>query len=142
VLHRRGEGAPRWTRADDLPDGPIDFMLAGDLDRLLAAQDQLSQLDDARLLQEVVAFGSDSRLNHVLRWSGGAFKVVEASLVRDVGLRTDAEVTPPLAKLFANVDGSRTLEEVLRKTAVEESAQTEALAVVRQLVAYGFLQFV
>jgi hypothetical protein len=78
-------------------------------------------------------------LNQVSKWSAGAFKVVDASLVREVGLHTDAEVTPALAKLFANVDGASTVEEVLCKTSVDESTQPEVLTVVRQLIAYGFL---
>lgn len=139
VLQRRGGDVSNWMRADDLPDGPVDSALGSDLDKLLTAQDRLSGLDDAGLLKQVVAFGSDSRLNQVSKWSDGAFKVVDASLVREVGLRTDAEVTPALAKLFANVDGTRTVEEVLCKTSVEESAQPEVLTVVRQLIAYGFL---
>jgi len=140
VLRRLPDGGHGWTRADELPDAPIDPTLGSDLDRLLRAQDQLSALGDEQLLEQHVAFTDDSRLHQTLRWRDGALKVAEASLVRESGLRTDAEVTPGLARLFANIDGKRTVGQVLQQTSVGESAQADVLAVVRQLVAYGFLE--
>jgi SAM-dependent methyltransferase len=141
IILRRGHNGTRgWTRADELPDGPIDPSLGGDLDRLLRAHDHLASLDEDQLLDQRLAFDADSRLNQVLRWREGAFKMVDASLVRDRGLRTDAEVTPGLARLFANIDGARTLREVLYGMSVGEPARADVLGVVRQLVAYGFLQ--
>jgi len=114
--------------------------LGGELDRLLRAQDELSGLDDEELQGQRVTFNTESRLEQVLRWSDGGFKMVQASLIRDCGLRTDAEVTPALAKLFAQIDGTRSVADVLEQTQVDELARSEVLGVVRQLIAYGFLE--
>jgi len=140
VLRRRSDERHGWTRADDLPDGPLDASLSGDLDRMLVMQDRLEALDDAALLDQSVAFRPDNRLQQVMRWRDGGFRVVEASLVRDVGLHTEAEVTPTLMQLFSLVDGRRPVRELLAPLAGDAASRADALSVVRQMLAYGFLE--
>jgi SAM-dependent methyltransferase len=140
VLHRRTDGRPGRIRADELPDGSLDAEVSSELDRLIAVEDRLEGLQDDELAQQVVEIAPDQRMQQVLRPRDGTFKLAEAVLVRDVGLRTQADVTPALMKLLAAIDGERTVDQALAAVPVEDDSRPEVLAVVRQMLAYGFLR--
>ena len=141
LLRRREDGRRGRVRADELPDGPLDATLSPDLDRRLRVEDQLEALDEAQLQDLVLELASDQRLQQVLRWRDGGFKMVEASLVRDVGLHTEAEVTPEMMRLFTEINGVRSMRDVLSAMAIDDSSRPDVLAAVRQMLAYGFLQW-
>jgi hypothetical protein len=88
----------------------------------------------------------EHRLNQVLHWHAGGFKIAEATLVRERGLRPRAEVDAALAVLLAQVDGARTIAEILDRTAQtiaqqddREPVRSQALTAIRELLAHGFL---
>lgn len=142
-LRRRDTERPR-VRADDLPEVALGADAADELVRLLHVDDRLEALSDAELLERVVRVPEDQRLEQVLRWSNGAFRTVDASLVRDGGLKPRADVDPPLAAVLARVDGTRTIDQVLEHAAHAlggnpEAITAQALPTVRELLSHGFL---
>ena len=145
-LRRRETQRPR-VRADELPESALGADAADELVRLLEVDDQLESLSDAELLDRVVGVPSDQRLEQVLRWSNGAFRTVDASLVRDGGLQPRADVDPPLAAVLAGVDGARTIGQVLEHAAQalggsREAVTAQALPAVRELLSHRFLTLV
>jgi methylase of polypeptide subunit release factors len=145
VLLRRRTGPVTRLREDELPEPGVGVDAAAELGRLMELEDALESLDDAALLQHRLALTSEQRLEQILRWRDGGFRIVEASLVCERGLRPRAEVDPPLAALLAQIDGSRSIAEVLDRTATAVAApesntfRAQALTAVRELVAHGFL---
>jgi SAM-dependent methyltransferase len=142
-LRRRATERPR-VRADELPESPLGAGAAGELVHLLEVDDRLERLSDAELLECVVSVPADQRLEQVMRWSNGAFRTVDASLVRDGGLAPRADVDPPLAAVLAGVDGTRTIGQVLAHAAQAlggnaEAVAAQALPAVRELLSHGFL---
>jgi hypothetical protein len=133
------------VREDELPDPGVGDDAATELARLMELEDALESLDDAALLQHRLALAPRHRLEQVLRWRDGGFRVVEATLLSEHGLRPRAEVDPPLAALLAQIDGSRTTAEVVGRTrqAVEaqesDAFRAHALIAVRELISHGFL---
>jgi hypothetical protein len=142
-LRRRDTGRPR-VRADDLPESALGRDASDELVRLLEVDDWLEVLSDAELLERVVRVPGDQRLEQVLRWTNGAFRTVDASLVRDGGLKPRADVDPALAAVLAGVDGTRTIGQVLEHAAQalggsREAVTAQALPAVRELLSHGFL---
>ncbi|HEY1294371.1 MAG TPA: class I SAM-dependent methyltransferase [Chloroflexota bacterium] len=142
-LRRRDSERPR-VRVDELPESALGPDAASELVRLWEVDDRLVGLSDAVLLECVVSVPGDQRLEQVMRWSGGAFRTVDASLVRDGGLKPRADVDPPLAAVLAGVDGSRTIGQVLEHAANAlggdpGAVSDQALPAVRQLLSHGFL---
>lgn len=143
-LRRRDVERPR-VRCDELPEASLSADAANELVRLLETDDLLEGLSDAELLACGVSVRGDQRLEQVMRWSGGAFRTVDASLIRDTGLASRAEVDPPLAAVLAGVDGSRTVGQVLEHAARAlggdpAAVSAQALPAIRQLVSHGFLE--
>jgi SAM-dependent methyltransferase len=146
VLLRRRPGGVVRVREDELPEPGVGDDAAAELGRLLEMADALESLDDATLSQHKLALAPEHRLEQVLRWRDGGFRTVEATLVRERGLRPRAEVDPPLAALLAQVDGARTIAEVVDRTAQalaakddEAGLRAQALTAVRELLTHGFL---
>jgi SAM-dependent methyltransferase len=142
-LRRRETDRPR-VRADELPDSALDREAAAELLRLLEVEDRLEAFSDLELLECVVSVSGDQRLEQVMRWSGGAFRTVDASLVREVGLKPRLGVDPPLAAVLAAMDGSRTVGGILEHAARAlggnpEAVSAQGLPAIRELLAHGFL---
>ena len=83
-----------------------------------------------------------------MRWRDGAFHTVDASLLRESGIKPRADVDPPLAAVLAAIDGSRTVAQVLEHTAGalpgrgdSQAIAAQALPAVRELLSHGFLTF-
>jgi methylase of polypeptide subunit release factors len=144
LLRRRASGVTR-VREDELPEAGLAAEASKELERLMELEDALEALDDAELLQHRLALAPEHRLEQVLHWHDGGFRIVEATLVCERGLRPRAEIDPPLAALLAQIDGSRSIAEVLDRTAQAVAAhesdtfRAQALTAVRELVAHGFL---
>ena len=77
----------------------------------------------------------DSRF-HAGRWHA------EAPIIRlEAGLPFTAELDPSTARLLAELDGSRTLDEALAKAVVEgDDARDEGLELARRMLEIGFLE--
>jgi methylase of polypeptide subunit release factors len=142
-LRRREAGAAR-VRVDELPEKSLSTDAAADMLRLLEMDDRLEALSDAELLSSVVRVPSEQRLEQVLRWRDGTFRTVEASLVRDQGLMPRADLDPALTALLAQMDGARSVREVLERTAQSvgspaSTLEAQAVPALRQMLSYGFL---
>jgi methylase of polypeptide subunit release factors len=87
-----------------------------------------------RVADEAVV-SRDSRF-HAGRWHA------EAPTIRlEAGLPFTAELDPTTARLLAELDGSRTLEEALAKAVVEgDDAREEGLELARRMLEIGFLE--
>ena len=78
----------------------------------------------------------------------GRFRVDDASLLRERGLKPRADVDAALAALLAQVDGTRRMAEVVERTAETlsipdagtEIFRAQATSTIRELVAHGFLE--
>ena len=146
ILRRRS--GENWVRADDFPRGGLKTDVGPDLDRQIQVQDQLDTLDDAALLAQTVSVAPEHRLEQTLRWKDGRFRIVNATLIREQGLQETADLDAPLATLLSLIDGARTVAGVLETTAdalgqsgeAAQAFQEQALPVVRQMIAFGFLQ--
>ncbi len=144
VWLRRRDTPRSRVRTDELPESALGTDAADELVRLLEVDDRLEHLSDAALLEHVVSVPHDQRLEQVMRWSDGAFRTVDASLVRERGLKPRADVDPPLTAVLAGVDGKRTIGQVLEQAAHAlggnaESVAAQALPAVRELLSHGFL---
>ena len=146
-LRRRDTETPR-IRADELPDSSLNRDAGAELARLWEVDDRLEALSDAELLAQVLSVPGDQRLEQVMRWRDGAFHTVDASLLRESGIKPRADVDPPLAAVLAAIDGSRTVAQVLEHAAGalpgggdSESIAAQALPAVRELLSHGFLTF-
>jgi methylase of polypeptide subunit release factors len=146
VLLRKRAGGVTRVREDELPEDGVGERAATELERLLELEDALATMDDSTLLGHVLALAPEHRLEQVLRWRDGGFRTVEATLVLERGLRPKAEVDAPLAALLAQVDGKRTIAEVLDRTAQavatedrSDAFRAQGFAAVRELIAHGFL---
>jgi SAM-dependent methyltransferase len=148
VVRRRADGMPPRIRENELPDGAPDGSLAGELERLMHVEDFLQSVDDETLRGFKLTMANDQRLEQVLRWREGSFRVDDASLLRERGLKPRADVDTPLAALLAQVDGTRRMAEVVERTAEAlsipeagtETFRAQATSTIRELVAHGFLE--
>jgi hypothetical protein len=146
VLLRRRAGAIVWVREDELPTLALGDDTSAELDWLLGVEDALERLDDSALRQRTITLSAEQRLEQVLRYRDGAFRVVEATLVRERGLWPHAEISAPLAALLGHVSGSRTIGEVIDLTAQDivlephvETFRAQALTAIRGFISHGFL---
>jgi hypothetical protein len=145
ILRRRTADHYR-VRVDDAPQGGIRAGAADDLEHLFEVEDRLDELDDAALLEHVISVAPAHRLEQMLQWRNGAFRTVDATLVREGGLQPRAEVDAPMAVLLTMIDGQRTMAEVIDETArvinapTWETFRADTLVVMRELIAHGFLQ--
>jgi methylase of polypeptide subunit release factors len=130
VVLRRRDGAS-WIRFDELSHGPRGEA-GGHVERVFAAQDYLSSLDDeSELLAAPLALAPGALLVERRR-SGGALE--RARVTVEEGIPLPGSVPVSLAPVLATLDGRRPLSDLLAP-----GAQGEALPVLRELVARGLL---
>jgi SAM-dependent methyltransferase len=144
LRQRGGAGSPR-IRLDELPEKGLGNDTAVELDRLLDVQDWLAETSADALLAYRLGLPPEHRLEQTLHWADGRFQLREATLLRERGLRPRAELDPPMLALLAQVDGTRTIGEILAAApGGGEGAQSDAwranvLGVIRDLIGHGFL---
>ena len=144
VLRRRAAGRT-WRRRDPLPLDRLES--AGDHTlRVFAAQDLLERASDADLLDACVVLTPYHRLEQQLEAKDGGFTVRSQTLELTDGLRLTVGVDRHTASLLPHLDG-RSLRDAFAAAEttfdLEEDERAAfvpaALAVVRQLLALGFL---
>ena len=156
AILRRREGVNR-VRVEDMPrtpstapGGPLAWLqtdIGPDLDRLLAADDQLEALTDTALLERPLAPAEGVHLDQVLRWQAGAFRMMEARLTSELGLRPVAQLDPASTLLLRHIDGEQTVRAVLDATGKALGREDldllafreNMLPAIRGLVAHGLL---
>jgi len=143
VVMRRRTPGPNWIHSRELPDGarvrPQDHLL-----RLFTGPDLLMQLPtDGALagLRPALAEGSRITTHHVLGVGGWA---ETAQLTLDVGIPFAAQVDRLTAEFLVELDGTRTLGDVLDAfadvhEAPHEAARAAGLPVTRRLLELGLV---
>src|SRR5207247_6018976 len=144
VILRRRSGGATWVRADELP-----------AERLRPASDHILRVFDAgdylagltvehAILGERLALAAGDRLEQRAVLENGSWVFAEVALRLEGGLGVTAALDPGTAELLASLDGRRTLAQVVddlarRQKVSRESLRREAVAVVRGMLAAGFL---
>jgi hypothetical protein len=148
VVLRRRSGGRNWVRTDALPLERLEPASDHTL-RVFAAQDYLEDLADPEALRdETLTLVASHRLEQTLRADEGGFRVDTQTLALGEGLSFRAEVDRYTASLLPHLDGRSSVHDVLARVAAEwglaerdrERFFPTALAVVRQLLALGFLE--
>lgn len=143
TMRRRSSGTP-WFWADDAPPA-MSFPSGDDVAAGFDRRDLLTELvDDDALLGARLVLSPDVRLHQESQASDGAWEVVSAELRRSAGLEYSGGVDTHGARLLAGCDGRRPLGELVGELAASigadpASVAPEALAIIRRLVAQGFL---
>ena len=137
---RRAASATGWIEALRLPRSAL--RPAGrHVWRLFETHDRLAELPDGRaLLGRRPRVVDDAVVTHETRFSGGRWQQEAPTLRLETGLPFSAELDPPTARLFRELDGSRTLEDVLAAAVDGDDARREGLALARQMLEVGFLE--
>ena len=143
ILRRRAEGVG-WIRADSMPENaiePCDVHVR----RIFQSQDYLSTVhDDGALLAHAFQAADDLRLHHTLSLKNGEYVVDRSEIQLTGGLQFKGSVDAYTIHLMARCDGRRTVDEVVTELAMKGGAArdqvaTACAAIVRRLVALGFL---
>jgi SAM-dependent methyltransferase len=135
VLRKRADGADGWLEALQLPQAALG-PAGRHVRRLFETHDLLAGLatDDA-LLDRRLRVIEDAVVTQDTRFTDGRWRPETLTLRLERGLPFSAELDPPTARMVRELDGSRTLREVLA------DGHTEAgQAVARQMLEVGFLE--
>jgi hypothetical protein len=139
VLRKRGDGRDGWLVPQPLPQAAL--RPAGEhVRRLFETHDRLAELDDDALLDERLLPANDTLLGQESRFSDGRWLRDSLTLRLDRGLPFSAELDAATATLIRNLDGSHTLRDALAATG-DEPGYTSGVAVTRQMLSAGFLDF-
>jgi SAM-dependent methyltransferase len=144
LILRRRPGGRNWVRADDMPGSPGQSCGSHIL-RIFQAEDYLSGIhNDEALLARPYRLVDDHRLNQVSVSRQGRLVIESMRLELPHGLRFQGAVDTSTMHLLARCDGNRPLGEVVAELARLGHAdlaetRSHAAAVVRQLIAFGFL---
>ncbi len=140
----RKAGRGNWLRIEDAPEGnsgPFgEYVLRGfGLRDLLEA----ATADEA-LLALKLRVAEGARLDHVCEWEDASWRIRSAKIRLAQGLQYEGNIDLRLAGMVALCDGTRTLGEVLEKTATAlgedlRRITPNCLALMRQLIERGFV---
>jgi SAM-dependent methyltransferase len=108
VYLRRREGS-NWTRADELPAGPLRPATEHVL-RVLATQDVLARDGDQSLSQRPVRLAEDAVLREWRRPGPDGWLAVRTALYLTSGLRFRLELEPDVADFVGTLDGAKAVE--------------------------------
>jgi hypothetical protein len=144
VLRRRGSGRT-WTRQDPLPLDRLEPAGEHTL-RVFAGQDLLGRASDSELLDASLVLTPNHKLEQWLEATDGGFAVRAQTLELTDGLCLKVGVDRHTAALLPHLDGRPLRDSFAAAEATFDLDEDErnayvpaALAVVRQLVALGFL---
>ncbi len=144
VILRRRSGAANWTRADHLPEGPLQ---PGDrhIQRIFASQDFLSSVEsDSALLACAFRPADDHRLQQALSLDEGRYVLDEADVHLVGGLGFRGSVDPYTIQLLTRCDDRRTLGDIATELAEKGELGRDQVfracaAIARRLISLGFL---
>jgi len=136
LMLRRREGAPNWTRCDDLRAG--DSSASAQVLRVFAAQDFLAaRPDDEAVLDARLALVPEHRLDQSLQALDGAWELRSSTLTLTEGITFSGTLDVGSAELLRHLDGRRKLREVLRAAGAQAP---HAVPMIRRLLELGFLE--
>jgi hypothetical protein len=140
VLRKTAEGGDGWLEAQQLPRAGL--RPAGKhVRKLFDTHDRLSQIEPGEaLLDRTLRVVDDAVVVQETRFAEGRWWSDSLTLRLETGLPFSAELDPKTARLVRGLDGSRTLDEAL-SAAVDDEERDTGLALARQMLAVGFLDF-
>jgi methylase of polypeptide subunit release factors len=140
VLRKTADGRDGWLEAQQLPRAGL--RPAGKhVRKLFETHDRLSEIEPASaLLDRRLRVVDDAVVTQETRFSEGHWRSESLTLRLETGLPFSAELDPKTARLVRELDGSRTVAEALA-AAVDDAERDTGLALTRQMLAVGFLDF-
>jgi hypothetical protein len=140
VLRKCADGRDGWLEAQQLPRAGL--RPAGrHVRKLFETHDRLSEIEPAdALLDRRLRVVDDAVVTQETRFAEGRWRSESLTLRLETGLPFSAELDPKTARLVRELDGSRTLGEALA-AAVDDEERDTGLALTRQMLAVGFLDF-
>ena len=140
VLRKRGDGRDGWLEAQQLPRAGL--RPAGrHVRKLFETHDRLAELEsDDALLDRPLRVAGDAVVTQETRFGDGRWHSESLTLRLESGLPFSAELDPKTARMVRELDGSKTLREALA-AAVDDAELDTGLALARQMLAVGFLEF-
>ena len=137
VLRKQADGRDGWFETQQLPRAGL--RPAGrHVRQLFATRDRLGTTDE--LLGERLRVVDDAVVTQETRFESDHWESQSLTLRLDTGLPFSAELDPKTARLVRELDGSKTLGEALAAVVDDDQRET-GLALVRQMLAAGFLDF-
>ena len=142
VLRKRTDGCDGWLETQQLPRAAL--RPAGrHVRKLFETHDRLGEVDsDNALLDRRLRVADDAVVSQDTRFADGRWHGESLTLRLESGLPFSAELDPSTALLIRELDGSKTLRDALASAVEGEAAQEAGVAVARQMLAVGFLDFV
>jgi methylase of polypeptide subunit release factors len=140
VLRKRGDGRDGWLEAQQLPRAGL--RPAGRrVRKLFETHDRLAGIEsDDALLDRPLRVADDAVVTQETRFGDGRWHSESLTLRLESGLPFSAELDPKTARMVRELDGSKTLREALA-AAVDDAELDTGLALARQMLAVGFLEF-
>jgi hypothetical protein len=141
TMRKRGSSRPNWFWADTAPE-EARWGAGEDVERCFLLHDLLDEIDDRSLLDVVVRLAPDARLERECAAEDGAWRTVNARVVRQTGLGYSGSIDDFGAGLLASCAVGRTVRDIVASVATELSADAVAdatVANVRSLIGRGFL---
>jgi hypothetical protein len=141
ALRRRTDGRDGWFEAQQLPRAAL--RPAGrHVRKLFETHDRLAELDsEDALMDRRLRVVDDAVVTQESRFAGDRWHAQSLTLRLERGLPFSAELDPTTARLVRELDGSRTLGEVLASVVSAEADRETGAALARQMLAVGFLDF-
>lgn len=143
ILRRRTDRSAGWFRADDWPAKPAESC-SDQILRVFQFEDYIRRIQDTTLLEHTFSLINDHSLSQQLKFRDGNLICEARRLEIERGLRFQCNLDSHSVVLLSHCDGKQTLAEAIaalsRSADVPvEQISSRAVAVVRQLLAYGFL---
>jgi len=144
ILQKRS--GPHWRRADNLTGVKCFSNSAAIVDRILASETLLAELDgEAELLACCPRLVAGHRLEQVLHVEDGAWTLRSARVVLDEGISFGGEVDGATIGLLGGCDGKRPLKDLLEELARRleepfESMRPVGVRVAMKLMRAGLLE--
>lgn len=141
VLRRRTAGTP-WFHELELTE-PTSGDAGPQIAAILAGRDHLAaHPNDAELLADAFEVVGPHRLEQTLRSAEGGYIIEPGRLVPVAGLGLTTPVEPELIPVLLQLDGERSLEEIVREVASatggdEPTVAIGAAALIRRLLEHG-----
>jgi methylase of polypeptide subunit release factors len=141
VLRRRTDGRDGWLETLQLPRAAL--RPAGrHVRKLFETHDRLAEVDsDSALLDRRLRVVDDAVVSQDTRFAEGRWHGESLTLRLESGLPFSAELDQSTALLIRELDGSKTLRDALASAVDSDAAQEAGVAVARQMLAVGFLDF-
>jgi hypothetical protein len=141
VLRNRTDGRDGWLETLQLPRAAL--RPAGrHVRKLFETHDRLAEVDsDNALLDRRLRVVDDAVVSQDTRFADGRWHGESLTLRLESGLPFSAELDQSTALLIRELDGSQTLRDALASAVDSEAAQQAGVAVARQMLAVGFLDF-